>query len=156
MRGVLWKSDKRENTLPKRFCLRSFFYFRENHDVKLPFWGHLQKNDSRWCTETWFQRDTAHFYTNSKTSGNTKLVEYKRSQFTKFCVFKKKHDFFHWFSKTRLRVGAPPGTLFFPNFRKHEKSYFSVSPLVSVSKMLKNHVFSRKFWKKISIGKLFR
>ena len=121
MRGVLRKSDKSEDTLPKRFCLRRVFIFEQKHDVKLLFWGHLQKNDSLWWTETWFQRDTAHFYTNSKTSGNTKLVEYKRSKFAKFCVFMKNHDFLHWFSKTRLRVGAPPKTLFVFRFSRTRK-----------------------------------
>ena len=148
MRGVLWKTDKSEDTLPKRFCLRSFFVFGKQHDVKLPFWGHLQKNDSLWWTETWFQRGTAHFYTNSKTSGNTKLVEYKRSKFAKFCVFMKNHDFFIDFRKQDYGKEPHWNHYFFSDFRENEKSYFSVSPLASVSKMYKNHVFSRKFWKK--------
>ena len=122
MKGVLRKSVKSEDILPKRFCLRKLFIFGGKHDVKLPLWGHLQKNDSLWCTETWFQRDTAHFHMNSKTSGNTKLLEYKRSKFAKFCVFMKNHDFFHWFSKTRLRVGAPPGSLFFFRFSRKRKN----------------------------------
>ena len=137
MRGVLCKRDKSEGTLPKRFCLRNLFIFGGKHDVKLPLWGHLQKNDSLWWTETWFQRGTAHFYTNSKTSETPNWLSIS-VQNSRNSVFSWKIMFFFiGFRKQDYSKEPHRNAYFFPDFRENEKSYFFVSPLVSVSKMLK-------------------